>query len=87
MEVSVRQLRGGDYPRVAEIYREGIAAGDATFETRVPTWEEWDAARLPSPRLVAEKGALVVGFAALSPVSSRTVYAGVAEVMVYVAAT
>lgn len=86
METRVRSLRDGDWPRVAAIYLQGIEAGDATFETRVPTWEEWDGARLAAPRLVAEAGGHVVGFAALSSTSRRPVYAGVAEVMVYVAA-
>lgn len=85
MNVTVRALEPTDWPSVAEIYRQGIASGDATFETEVPTWEAWDAGRLPQARLVAEAGGAVVGYAALSPVSSRCVYAGVAEVTVYVA--
>ncbi|MGD8319717.1 MAG: GNAT family N-acetyltransferase, partial [Gemmatimonadota bacterium] len=84
MNVTVRALEAGDWPRVAEIYREGIATGDATFETDVPTWETWDRSRHASCRIVAEAGDAVVGFAALSPVSSRAVYRGVAEVMIYV---
>jgi L-amino acid N-acyltransferase YncA len=80
----VRTLTPEDWPRVAEIYRQGIATGDATFETQVPTWAQWDAARRREARLVVEVGGRVVGFAAVSPVSSREVYAGVAEVMVYV---
>lgn len=83
--VTLRPLRAGDWPAVAEIYGQGIAAGDATFETEVPPWERWDAARLPEPRLVALRAGKVVGYAALSPVSSRPAYAGVAEVSVYVA--
>jgi L-amino acid N-acyltransferase YncA len=75
----------GDWPAVAEIYRQGIAAGDATFETTVPTWEEWDASRHPAARLVAEGPGGIEGFAVVSPVSKRRVYTGVAEVMVYVA--
>lgn len=125
-----------DWPSVAAVYGEGIATGDATFETRVPSWEAWDRARRPDCRIVAElpaseapppaptvasarpeaagpterpareppfaggepKGTgpttrpvpkpprVVAGFACLSPVSERPVYAGVAEVMVYVAA-
>lgn len=80
----VRALTPEDWPRVAEIYRQGIATGDATFETRVPTWAQWDAARRREPRLVVEVDRRVVGFAAVSPASSREVYAGVTEVMVYV---
>jgi len=83
--VTLRALEAADWPSVAEIYRQGIASGDATFETEVPTWEAWDAARLPEARLVAESEGAVVGYAALSPVSSRCAYAGVAEVTVYVA--
>ena len=69
---------------VARIYAEGIATGDATFETDVPGWEAWDVAHLPDLRLVALTGAEVAGWAALSPVSGRCVYAGVAESSVYV---
>jgi phosphinothricin acetyltransferase len=74
-----------DWEAVAEIYRQGIATGHATFETEVPTRESWDAAHLDGPRLVADRDGTVVGWAALSPVSNRCVYAGVAEVSVYVA--
>jgi phosphinothricin acetyltransferase len=83
--VIVRDLVAADWPAVAEIYGQGIAAGDATFETTVPTWEAWDEARDPRCRIVAERDGLVVGFAAVSPVSKRPAYAGVREVMVYVA--
>lgn len=81
----VRALVESDWPVVAEIYRQGIAAGDATFETDVPPWDVWDATRHPTCRIVAEHDGEVAGFAAISSVSSREVYAGVAEVMVYVA--
>ena len=67
------------------IYEAGIATGNATFETEAPAWEDWDAAHLPGARLVAEEDGGVVGWAALSPVSSRSVYEGVAEDSVYVA--
>jgi len=76
-----------DWPAVARIYGEGIESGDATFETAVPDRERWDAARVACCRLVVEGADGVAGFAALSPVSSRPVYAGVAEVMVYVSAS
>ena len=66
------------------IYADGIATGQATFETGTPTWERWDQAHLLAPRLVAISKERVVGWAALSPVSARSVYAGVAEVSVYV---
>ena len=84
--MKIRALRPADWPAVRRIYEEGIASGDATFETEAPEWEAWDAARLVDCRLVAEEDGAVVGFAALSPVSSRPVYRGVAEIMVYVAA-
>lgn len=79
-------LTPGDWPAVREIYLEGIATGHATFETSPPDWETWDAKHLPSCRLLARAGDEVLGWAALSPVSARAVYAGVAEVSVYVAA-
>lgn len=81
----VRPLVESDWPVVAEIYRQGIAAGDATFETDVPSWDAWNASRHPRCRIVVERDGAVVGFGALSPVSRREVYAGVAEVMTYVA--
>jgi len=74
-----------DWEQVCAIYEEGIATGLGTFETNAPPWEDWDAARLPHSRLVA-RDERVLGWAALSPVSERTCYAGVAEVGVYVAA-
>jgi phosphinothricin acetyltransferase len=70
---------------VAAIYGEGIAERAATFETQVPSWEAWDAARLPWGRLVADEAGTVLGFVAASATSSRSVYAGVVEHSVYVA--
>jgi L-amino acid N-acyltransferase YncA len=70
---------------VARIYAEGIATGNATFETEVPSREAWDAAHLAEHRVVAVRDGEVVGWAALSPVSDRCVYGGVAEESVYVA--
>ena len=78
-------MRAEDWPAVSEIYAQGIATGDATFETDVPTWERWDTAHLPDHRLVAELDGRVVGWTAVSPVSERCVYAGVVENSVYVA--
>jgi len=80
----IREMGPDDWPEVARIYREGIETGDATFETEVPSREEWDLGHLDDPRLVAVLEGETVGWAALSPVSSRCVYAGVAEVSVYV---
>jgi phosphinothricin acetyltransferase len=84
-ELTIRPLRAEDWPAVRDIYRAGIETGDATFETVVPEWPVWDGARHPQARLTAEHDGTIVGFAALSPVSKRPVYAGVCEVMVYVA--
>jgi L-amino acid N-acyltransferase YncA/2-polyprenyl-3-methyl-5-hydroxy-6-metoxy-1,4-benzoquinol methylase len=86
-EVSVRAMRAEDWPAVAAIYAAGIATGNASFETDVPSWEHWDAAHLPGHRLVAELDGRVVGWTAVSPVSSRCAYAGVVEHSVYVADT
>ncbi|MBV9301751.1 MAG: N-acetyltransferase [Acidobacteriaceae bacterium] len=74
-----------DWPSVREIYLEGIATGNATFETTAPEWEAWDRGHLRSCRLVARLDSKIAGWAALSPVSTRHVYCGVAEVSVYVA--
>jgi L-amino acid N-acyltransferase YncA len=83
----IRDLRRGHWPEVAEIFVEGIATRNATFETDVPSWDGWDASHLPEHRFVAEAGGEVVGWIALAPVSSRPCYAGVAEVTAYVAET
>lgn len=81
----VRTFAPADWPDVERIYAEGIATRMATFETVTPSWEEWDAAHLVAPRLVALLDGGMAGWAALSPVSRRVVYRGVAEVSVYVA--
>ena len=81
----IRSLRPDDWPQVRKIYLEGIATGNATFETEAPSWEKWDSGHLQSCRLVAYADSKVLGWAALSPVSSRRVYTGVTEVSVYVA--
>src|SRR6185503_3324885 len=83
---SLRTMVEADWPTVREIYEEGIATRQATFETQAPAWEHWDATHLKFARLVATRGDVVKGWAALSRVSARQVYAGVAEVSVYVAA-
>jgi L-amino acid N-acyltransferase YncA len=86
MDIMVSPMRDEEWDAVQAIYREGIATGDATFETTVPEWEVWDRNHLREPRLVARQNDRVVGWAALSPVSGRRVYAGVTEVSVYVSA-
>lgn len=78
-------LRPEHWSAVRSIYEEGIATGHATFETVAPEWDTWDAGHLASPRLVALLEGEVAGWAALTPVSGRCVYRGVAEVSVYVA--
>jgi L-amino acid N-acyltransferase YncA len=81
----VEPLTASDWPEVAHIYAAGIAGGNATFEHSVPSWEDWFAARLPAPCLVARDAAgAVIGWAALSPVSTRVVYRGVGSVSIYV---
>jgi len=84
MDLRIEPMTPDDWPEVRAIYEEGMATGLGTFETTVPSWEQWTAARLPHSRLVA-RDAAVVGWAALSAVSSRPCYAGVAEVGIYVA--
>jgi phosphinothricin acetyltransferase len=84
----ITPLQPEDWPAVRSIYAEGIATGNATFEIETPDWKKWDAAHRQDCRLVARKlEEEIVGWAALSPVSLRRVYAGVAEVSVYVAAS
>jgi L-amino acid N-acyltransferase YncA len=81
----IRAMAPDDWPAVKSIYAEGIATGDATFEKEPPSWDEFDAGRFPDHRLVAVENGEVVGWAALSPTSSRECYAGVVEHSVYVA--
>jgi L-amino acid N-acyltransferase YncA len=90
--ISILPMTDQDWPAVRAIYEEGIATGNATFAPAAPAWAEWDAGHRPSCRFVARIAvkdgrdlSAVVGWAALAPVSSRAVYAGVAEVSVYVA--
>jgi L-amino acid N-acyltransferase YncA len=86
--VIIRTLEPADWPRIKEIYESGIATGIATFETKAPTWNDWDCSHLPFSRLVSiskeTENELVTGWAALSPVSGRCVYGGIAEVSIYI---
>ena len=82
--VHIRRMQKTDWPKVSQIYAEGIATGIATFETHVATYDDWDAAHLSSCRIVALEEDTILGWAALSPVSSRCVYGGVGEVSIYV---
>lgn len=86
MKITIEEMKTEDWPSVRAIYLQGIATGHATYETEAPEWEAWDRAHLASYRLVARGPNGIDGWAALSPVSGRCVYAGVAEVSVYVAA-
>ena len=83
--IAIRDLRPGDWLEVSRIYAEGIATRNATFETEVPSWDDWDAAHLAGHRLVAVAEGEVVGWIALVAVSKRPCYRGVAEVSAYVA--
>ncbi|HKR59538.1 MAG TPA: GNAT family N-acetyltransferase [Pyrinomonadaceae bacterium] len=85
MEISIQTLQTADWESVREIYCEGLATGQATFETEAPSADQWDDGHLLCARLGAFLDGRLVGWAALSAVSKRRAYAGVAEVSVYVA--
>jgi L-amino acid N-acyltransferase YncA len=87
MNFTIEAMQPSDWPVVEQIYLEGIADGNATFETESPGWEKWNAGHHAHSRLVAKDDGRVVAWAALSRVSSRRVYRGVAEVSIYVAAS
>lgn len=83
--ITIRNLEPGDWPAVREIYVQGIATGDATLETSAPEWQVWDQSHVAGLRFVAlSDNGEIAGWAALTPVSGRCVYAGVAEVSVYI---
>lgn len=82
--MDIQTLTETHYPDLKRIYLEGIATGNATFETEAPTWEKWDSGHTRHSRFIAIENGKVLGWAALSPVSGRCVYAGVAEVSVYI---
>jgi len=84
MNLTIDTMNDTDAEQILKIYAEGIATGNATLETSAPDWETWSASHLTHSRLVARDGNKVVGWAALSPVSGRCVYGGVAELSVYV---
>lgn len=84
-EVQINQMHKADWDSVSKIYKEGIETGLATFEKEIPSWEKWDKNHLKTCRLIAVLDHKIIGWAALSAVSSRCVYGGVAEVSVYVA--
>lgn len=84
MDITFRAMTATDWTSVAEIYKQGIETGNATFQQAIPAWEDWNNGHVSSCRIVVEVDNEVAGWAALSAVSSRPVYAGVAEVSVYV---
>jgi L-amino acid N-acyltransferase YncA len=84
MKIEIREMAVEDWGQVQAIYLAGITTGQATFENESPNWAQWNTAHLPKPRLVAISQEKLCGWAALSQVSARAVYAGVAEVSVYV---
>jgi len=84
MNITVMSMKPNDWEAVRLIYREGIETGNATFETETPDWEAWNKSHLRECRLVARSDDQVVGWAALSPVSNRCIYTGVAEASIYV---
>lgn len=83
---TIGAMQREDWDQVSAVYLEGVATGNATFEQEAPVWERWDGGHLAVGRLVARDGCSVLAWAALSPVSLRCVYAGVAEVSLYVGA-
>jgi phosphinothricin acetyltransferase len=85
MDIELRSLKKEDWSSVAELYKQGIETGNATFQKDIPTWDAWDSGHLKTCRIVATLGDEIIGWAALNKVSGRFVYAGVAEVSVYVA--
>lgn len=85
--MTITGLKDIHYSAVKDIYLQGIATRNATFQTEAPSWEEWDNGHLNHSRIIAvDDQDTVMGWAALSAVSSRCVYAGVAEVSVYIGA-
>ena len=84
MEVIFRPMIETDWSQVAEIYRQGINTGNATFETEIPDWDKWNSGHIQTCRIVAVTEIEIIGWAALIPVSTRKVYAGVAEVSIYI---
>jgi len=86
MEYIIDIMKQKDWQQVRSIYREGIGTGNSTFEADAPDWDKWDSAHLQEHRLVVREGNTILAWAALSPVSARSVYAGVAELSLYVTA-
>ena len=83
--MEILSINKNHYPDITEIYQQGINTGMATFETSAPSWESWNENKLQHSRLIAFENNEALGWAALSKVSSRCVYEGVAEVSIYIA--
>ncbi len=83
-EFQIEAMCPEHWEQVRAIYLEGIQTGNATLEADAPEWKVWDADHAPSPRLVARREGIILGWAALSPVSGRCIYGGVAEVSIYI---
>jgi L-amino acid N-acyltransferase YncA len=83
-ELMITEMYSEDWDQVKAIYLEGIATGNATFQTEAPSWENWNNGHLQDCRFVARTEGKIVGWTALSPISSRCIYSGVAEVSVYI---
>lgn len=84
MKIKLQPMNKNDWEEVSKIYQEGLDTGNASFETIVPNWSEWNKGHLKDCRIIAEIDNKIIGWSALSPVSSRCVYGGVTEVSVYV---
>ena len=82
--LQISEMTSGHWADVSRIYLEGILTGQATFQTESPAWEAWDHGHTPDCRLIGAEGDDILGWAALTPISGRCVYAGVAEVSVYI---
>jgi phosphinothricin acetyltransferase len=86
VDYTIEEMRADDWEQIRQIYLEGLATGQATFEVEAPSWEAWDRSHLRHSRLVVRQVGQVLAWAALAPVSQRRCYAGVAEASLYVAA-
>lgn len=82
-DMEIRVMKNSDWERVVSIYRQGIASNNATFETDIPEYDKWNMAHHKDGRLVLTQNDMVIGWCALSSISSRPAYAGVAEVSIY----
>ena len=83
-KITIKSMLPEHWPEVSIIYQDGVETGMATFEKEIPSWEVWDSNHIKACRIIAVLNKKIVGWAALSPVSSRCVYGGVGEVSVYV---